>query len=207
MGVATERIKSLASNDPVGINRKGQSVVFQRLGVKIAFVCNKLPNFLNDENALTNRMIVFPFFKSFMGQEDTGLKERLSRETEGIFNWALVGARRLLRGDKLFTSERGKEALQKLTEQLDSVEGFVAEGLEFTGQSHNFLSANELWAAYKEWCKDAGRHPKHKQRFCQDISSHKAFKSLYVRTNKARGYQGLKVVTEVFQEIEEPCPF
>ena len=207
MGVATERIKSLASNDPVGINRKGQSVVFQRLGVKIAFVCNKLPNFLNDENALTNRMIVFPFSKSFMGQEDTGLKERLQKETEGIFNWALVGARRLLRGDKLFTAEKGKEALQKLTEQLDSVEGFVAEGLEFTGQAHNFVSVNELWAAYKEWCKDAGRHPKHKQRFCQDIVSHKAFKSLYVRTKTSRGYQGLKVVAEVFVAIEEECPF
>lgn len=208
MGVATERIKSLASNDPVGINRKGQSVVFQRLGVKIAFVCNKLPNFLNDENALTNRMIVFPFSKSFMGQEDTGLKERLGKETEGIFNWALVGARRLLRGDKLFTAEKGKEALQKLTEQLDSVEGFVAEGLEFTGQAHNFVSSNDLWAAYKEWCKDAGRHPKHKQRFCQDISSHKAFKSLFVRANNIRGYQGIKVVTEVFSAVEEePCPF
>ena len=72
MGVATERIKSLASNDPVGINRKGQSVVFQRLGVKIAFVCNKLPNFLNDENALTNRMVVFPFSKSFMCHIVTG---------------------------------------------------------------------------------------------------------------------------------------
>jgi P4 family phage/plasmid primase-like protien len=208
MGVATERIKSLASNDPVGINRKGQSVVFQRLGVKIAFVCNKLPNFLNDENALTNRMIVFPFSKSFMGQEDTGLKERLGKETEGIFNWALVGARRLLRGDKLFTAEKGREALQKLTEQLDSVEGFVAEGLEFTGQAHNFVSSNDLWAAYKEWCKDAGRHPKHKQRFCQDISSHKAFKSLFVRANNIRGYQGIKVVTEVFSAVEEePCPF
>ena len=212
MGVATERIKSLASNDPVGINRKGQSVVFQRLGVKIAFVCNKLPNFLNDENALTNRMIVFPFSKSFMGQEDTGLKERLTKETQGIFNWALVGARRLLRGEKLFTSEKGKEALQKLTEQLDSVEGFIAEGLEFTGMDHNFISSNELWAAYKQWCKDAGRFPKHKQRFCQDVLTHRAFKDLVVRRDNIRGYKGIKVIVDVFEAIKGQddigdCPF
>lgn len=210
MGVATERIKSLASNDPVGINRKGQSVVFQRLGVKIAFVCNKLPNFLNDENALTNRMVVFPFSKSFMGQEDTGLKERLMKETEGIFNWALVGARRLLRGEKLATSEKGREALKEISEHLDSVQGFVAEGLEFTGMDHNFVTSNELWAAYKEWCKDAGRHTKHKQRFCQDIFNHQAFKGLASRRDNVRGYKGVKVLTDAFDAIEGDlgdCPF
>ena len=208
MGVATERIKSLASNDPVGINRKGQSVVFQRLGVKIAFVCNKLPNFLNDENALTNRMVVFPFSKSFMGHEDTGLKERLLGETEGVFNWALVGARRLLRGEKLFTSEKGKEAIREITEQLDSVQGYVSECVEVTNMPHSFVTADELWASYKEWCKDSGRHSKHKQRFYQEVSVHPVLRERAARRNNKRGFQGVKVTNDVFQAVEEePCPF
>lgn len=203
MGVATERIKSLASNDPVGINRKGQSVVFQRLGVKIAFVCNKLPNFLNDESALTNRMIVFPFWKSFIGQEDTGLKERLLKETQGIFNWALVGARRLLRGEKLFTSEKGKEAIQEITEQLDSVQGYIAECVEIHDHDHTFVSGDEMWSSYKEWCKDSGRHTKNKQRFFQEVSSHPSLLNRKERKNNRRGFKGVKVIHDVFQMTDD----
>lgn len=207
MGVATERIKSLASNDPVGINRKGQSVVFQRLGVKIAFVCNKLPNFLNDENALTNRMIVFPFSKSFVGNEDTGLKERLMNETQGIFNWALVGARRLLRGEKLFTAEKGRQAIREITEQLDSVQGYVSECIEVTNMDHSFVTVDELWNSYKEWCKDSGRHSKHKQRFYQEVSSHPILRERSARRNNRRGFIGIRVVSDIFQSVEEDCPF
>lgn len=209
MGVATERIKSLASNDPVGINRKGQTVVFQRLGVKIAFVCNKLPNFLNDENALTNRMVVFPFWKSFLGQEDTGLKERLAKETQGIFNWALVGARRLLRGDKLFTAQKGLEAIQEITEQLDSVQGYVSECIEVTDMAHSFVTADDLWASYKEWCKDSGRHTKHKQRFFQEISQHPWLVKRKERRNNRRGFLGIRVTNDVFAAVDDAgdCPF
>ncbi|NDD55055.1 hypothetical protein EBZ39_14530, partial [bacterium] len=176
MGVATERIKSLASNDPVGINRKGQSVVNQRMNTKVAFVCNKLPPFLNDENALTNRMIVFPFWKSFQGQEDLGLSDRLHGEIQGILNWGLVGARRLLRGEKLFTAPKGLEALEDITQQLDSVRGFIAECVKVTGFENHTVGTRALWDAYKEWCKDSGRLAKNKQRFFMELSGINPFK-------------------------------
>lgn len=210
MGVATERIKSIASNDPVGINRKGQTVVNQRLGAKVAFVCNRMPGFLNDENALTNRMIVFPFWKSFQGREDFGLLERLEGETQGILNWALVGARRLLRGEKLQQSAKGQEALQDITEQLDSVQGFIAECLKDTGMEHNKLTARSLWDAYREWCKDSGRLPKNKQKFFMEISSHPKLLERRWRTKEARGIWGYTLIVDTFEAIEdtgEDLPF
>jgi phage/plasmid-associated DNA primase len=69
------------------------------------------------------------------------------------------------------------------------------------------VTSNELWAAYKEWCKDAGRHTKHKQRFCQDIFNHQAFKGLAHRRDNVRGYKGVKVLTDAFDAIEDNCPF
>jgi P4 family phage/plasmid primase-like protien len=193
MGVATERIKSLSSNEPIGINRKGQSVVFQRMGLKIAFVCNRLPNFLNDESALTNRMIVFPFWKSFAGREDTNLKERLFAELPGIFNWALVGARRLLRGEKLFTSQRGQEEMESIVQQLDSVQGFVAECMELTEMEHNILRNEELWKAYKTWCEDSNRGAKNRQRFFMEIHSHPRLVGRRTRTSAFRGFHSVKL--------------
>lgn len=200
MGIATERIKSLASNDPVGINRKGQSVVHQRLGIKVAFVCNRMPPFLNDENALTNRMIVFPFWKSFEGREDFSLLERLEAEVQGVLNWALVGARRLLRGERLVMSARGREALQEIAEQLDSVQGFVAECLKDTGQTHNKLSTRGLWEAYRDWCKDSGRMAKNKQRLFMELGSHPRLRERKWRTMDDRGYWGFVLTVDTFPD-------
>lgn len=194
MGIATERIKSLASNDPVGINRKGQSVVHQRLSIKVAFVCNRMPPFLNDENALTNRMIVFPFWKSFEGREDFSLLERLEAEVQGVLNWSLVGARRLLRGEKLAMSSKGREALQEIHESLDSVHGYIAECLQDTGHEHNKVSCKALWESYREWCKDSGRMPKHKQRMLMELSSNPKLRDRKWRSGDDRGYWGFKIV-------------
>lgn len=211
MGVATERIKSLASNDPMGVNRKGQSVVNQRLGIKVAFVCNRMPSFLNDENAMTNRMIVFPFWKSFEGREDFGLLERLEAEVQGVLNWSLVGARRLLRGERLVMSSRGREALQEIHEALDSVQGFIAECVEDTSQEHNRVSARGMWDAYREWCKDSGRLPKNKQKFFLEIGNHPRLKERKYRTNTDRGFWGIRIVSDMMEVVDETaddsCPF
>lgn len=201
MGVATERIKSLASNDPLGINRKGQSVVNQRMNTKVAFVCNKLPPFLNDENALTNRMVVFPFWKSFQGKEDFTLLQKLEEEIEGVLNWALVGARRLLRGERLFTAKKGEEALQEITEQLDSVQGFVAECVKDTGLEHNVVEARAIWDAYREWCRDSGRMPKNKQRFFIELGSHRVFASRKWRSAAGRGFWGVRLTVDVMDVV------
>lgn len=207
MGVATERIKSLASNDPVGINRKGQTVVHQRLGAKVAFVCNRMPPFLNDENALTNRMIVFPFWKSFQGKEDFGLLERLEGEVQGVLNWALVGARRLLRGERLVMSSKGQEALREINEQLDSVQGWVAECVSHTGQEHNKVSGKTMWDSYKEWCKDCGRMAKNKQKFFMELSSHPSLRDRKWRSGTDRGFSGIKLLTDLMGAIDEEVPF
>ena len=194
MGVATERIKSLASNDPMGINRKGQSVVFQRLGVKVNFVCNKVPSFLNDENALTNRMVVFPFWKSYQGREDVELADKLKGELAGIFNWALVGARRLLRGErKLFTSQKGLEALDEIAQQLDSVQGFLAECVEVTNLDHNVVTTDQLWESYKLWCTDSGRAHKNRQRFLTEACSRPVLAERRSRTTNVRVYRGIRL--------------
>lgn len=206
MGVATERIKSLASNDPMGINRKGQSVVNQRMNTKVAFVCNKLPPFLNDENALTNRMVVFPFWKSFQGQEDLGLSERLESEIQGVLNWALVGARRLLGGQKLFTAPRGLEALEEITQQLDSVQGFLAECMVFTDSKADCVGARSLWDSYREWCKESGRLPKNKQRFFMELSGNKRLNNQKWRNSGDRGYWGVRLTVDTFENLVHDAP-
>lgn len=191
-GVATERIKSLSANDPMQINRKNQGFIDTKLNVKLIFVCNKLPHLLNDENSLTNRMIVFPFWKSYHGKEDLGLVDRLLAERSGILNWSLVGARKLLRGDRLKSATRGQDMVDLISRELDSVKAFFAECVEFTQMSQNFVSNKELWTAYKEWCKDSGRRCKNKQRFLAECLTSE-MRDRQGRCHNVRGFYKIKV--------------
>lgn len=194
-GVATERIKSLSANDPMEINRKNLGVIDTQLNIKLIFVCNKLPHLLNDENSLTNRMIVFPFWKSYHGKEDLKLVDRLLAERSGILNWALVGARRLLRGERLTTATRGQDMVEVISRELDSVKAFFAECVEFTDIGGSFVSNKELWTAYKEWCKDSGRRCKNKQRFLAECLTPE-MRDRQSRSNNIRGFERVKLQTE-----------
>ena len=199
MGVATERIKSLASNDSMGINRKNQSVVMQRMNCKLNFVCNSVPAFLNAENSMTKRMLVFPFWKSFEDHEDLDLAKKLIAEKSGILNWALVGARRIvLDGERLEMSARGLETLREVERQLDSVTAFADECIVVTGHEHNFLTTDSLWAGYRQWCRNAGRGVKNRQRFLTEIAQCRALKGASVRTKTERGYVGV-VLTNLYE--------
>lgn len=209
MGVATERIKSLASNDPMGINRKGQTVVFQKLNAKVNFVCNKMPPFLNDENALTNRMIVFPFWKSYQGKEDLELPAKLKSELSGIFNWALVGAQALVEGRaRLFTAPRGEETLEELAQQFDSVQGFWVECVELTDGAHNTVTPQQLWDAYRHWCRESGRSAKNRQRFLTELAARPALQERRDRSSAHRGYRGVRVrAMEEVGPLDDDIPF
>lgn len=211
MGVATERIKSLASNDGMVVNRKNQSVIMGRMNCKLNFVCNSVPAFLNAENSMTKRMLVFPFWKSFENNEDLDLAQKLIAEKSGILNWALVGARRIvLDGERLEMSAKGLETLREVERQLDSVTAFADECILVTGHDHNYVGTDSLWSGYRQWCRNAGRVAKNRQRFLTEVAQCRALKDCRKRTGGERGYVGI-VLTNLFEfadnEAKEPETF
>ena len=63
--------------------------------------------------------------------------------------------------------------LKDVGRQLDSVEAFMHECVEVTGQNHNFVSNKAIWDAYKNWCKESNRGCKNRQRFMNHLVSEK----------------------------------
>lgn len=199
LSIAAERIKCIASNDVMEINRKGESFIYEALNAKLAIVCNEMPQFVNQQGSLTNRMIVFPFWKSYQGKEDFDLGDKLRSEIAGIFNWAVIGARMLADGEaKLFTAMRGIIAHQEISEQIDDVEAFMAEAIEFNSDESVFVSNNQLWQAYKTWAKESGRHAKNKQHFLSLLMHKQEIKSRKVRRQsdklRARGVTRVRLI-------------
>lgn len=60
---------------------------------------NLIPDLPNQKGGLSDKMLVLPFKVSFLGREETGLKDRLMEELEGIAAWAVEGARQLVACD------------------------------------------------------------------------------------------------------------
>lgn len=173
--LATERLISIVGQDAQPVNRKNREIVTAHLPVKLMLVCNEIPNFINARGALTNRMLVFPFRKSFAGQEDTALEGRLMLELPGIFNWALAGAAELLSGARLIQAESATETVNEIHRTLDPVRGFfderllVVKGDEGRSKRVSFVT---LYQAYRDWCQENGHGHKSRRRFTNAIAAY-----------------------------------
>ena len=214
--LATERLISIVGNDPQSVNRKNRDMLTTRMPLKVMLVCNEIPQFVNAREALTRRMIVFPFKKSFHGREDTALGDRLQGELPGILNWALDGARAILGGQKLKQSSAGEEAVEEIAEMLDSVRGFMNDVVRFTSDARAataFVANTRLFEAYRRWCQDAGVMPKGKKKFLREFASKtegRVLKEKSLDRNRTRGFLGLYLDEEAAhfdapsEEVEIP---
>jgi putative DNA primase/helicase len=199
--IATERIISIVGNDPQPVNRKNRGILTVHLPAKIMLVCNEIPHFVNRRDALTNRMLVFPFRKSFKGKEDLTLHDRLMAELPGILNWALDGARAIMGGEKLHQAAAGEAAVQEIAEILDSIQGFLSDAVEFTNDTaarDSFVTSTDLYDAYKRWCRDANMGTHGMKRFFQEFKSKARDRVTAARSpdrKRVKGYYGLRLVT------------
>lgn len=108
---ATPTVLSITSNDDVSIERKYLRDWHGRLGSKLTIMSNDMPSLRDDSGALAGRFIFMRLEKTFYGNEDLGLTERLMKDLPGIFLWALEGLARL-RKQKHFTSPAEHQSAQ-----------------------------------------------------------------------------------------------
>lgn len=205
LNIAVERIKMITGCDTVSINRKNREYLSTKLPVKIVLTCNEIPQFPNARNSFTNRMLVFPFVKTFEGREDPDLDEKLRRELPGIFNWALEGARRLLAGGFLSASESSQTAKKEIELQLSQTLYFISDCITVTGMPHNRATNNEIWEAYLTWSRENHRGTKGRQKFFNEFAAHMRDKAEQYITGHIRGYKGI-LVHHADQKIDDSEP-
>jgi phage/plasmid-associated DNA primase len=93
--------------------------------------------------------------KSWLGQEDLKLEDKLTKELPGILNRALAGLRRLNANGGKFTPVESADAILRALEALASpVKAFVRETCELGGDFQE--DTGVLYRAYKGWCGDNG---------------------------------------------------
>jgi hypothetical protein len=87
---------------------------------------NELPRIADASTALPSRFIILPLSKSFLGEEDHHLTDRLIAELPGILNWALDGWDRLIKRGRFLQPPSGLDLIEELEDLGSPVGAFVA---------------------------------------------------------------------------------
>jgi putative DNA primase/helicase len=140
-----------------GEHKFGNQVSFMNYA-KLVYATNKFPsiNVNEDERAYYNRWLVFRFENVF-GKSNKHTNVRLidelttNSEMSGFLNWALVGLRRLLNNGK-FSENLDLFSIKMVIQRSMSELAVFAQDC-FERSDGNWLSKDEMYEEYKEFCK------------------------------------------------------
>jgi putative DNA primase/helicase len=167
-GAVLERLLNISGEDGVLVDRKNLPPLEIRLKCRLMIVTNELPRLHDESNALADRLLIFRFTKSFKGQEDPDLTEKLLAESPGILNWAIEGWSKLHEPGGRFTVPASSlELLNDFCELTGHVKPFVWECC-LLADNASVLRA-DLFAAWQEWCRQRNQKPGDRGAFGRDL--------------------------------------
>jgi putative DNA primase/helicase len=151
--VVVERLLSISGEDTLTFDRKNREHITTRLPTRFTILTNELPRLTDASAALPSRLLVLQLTRSWYGEEDTGLAQRLLQERAGIFRWAVDGLRRLRTRGRFVQPTSGADAAKRLVELSSPVTAFVQERCELGPDKT--VNKRTLFDAWRGWCNDA----------------------------------------------------
>jgi putative DNA primase/helicase len=124
---------------------------------KLMFSANKLPSDTEQTDGFYRRWLVVPFDQKITDDmKDVNLHRKIiDSELGGVFNWVLVGLRRLLVQKDFTKSAVVKRSVEDFRKQADSVALFLEEE-GYTPDLNDWKPLKDLYNAYKLFCVDNG---------------------------------------------------
>ena len=194
-----ERIKSIASGEPLSACYKGQDFLTFVPRTKLIFATNSQLSSGDTSEGLTRRLILVDFKVSFVDnpdpsnpyerQKNVDILDSLTRElySGGIFNWAYAGYQ-LLRTVGYFTETADQtQLIQEFKRASNPILVFWEDNHGDFGDS---ISNTDLYRKYYlQWCSDNG------EKSMPSVAFHREFKKVSgkdyesYRTNRERGYR------------------
>jgi putative DNA primase/helicase len=201
--VVVERLLSISGEDAQTIDRKNLSQVTAKLPVRFVILTNELPRLADSSGALVGRLIVLRLTRSWYGQEDKALTDKLLAELPGILLWAIAGWKRLQERGRFVQPDSGHRMVEDMEDLSSPIGAFIRECCE-VGAGHE-VAVKELFDRWKRWCEDKGRKEAGtEQVFGRDLRA--AVPGIDVRqprteSGRVRFYTGLRIRHE--DEIPE----
>jgi putative DNA primase/helicase len=150
-----ERLLSLSGEDAATVDRKNLEPITTMLTARFVILTNELPRLDDASGAFASRMIVLQLTRSWLGHEDTALKDKLRAELPGILLWAIDGWRRLHDRGHFQQPESSVGLVQELEDLSSPISVFIREECVL-GPEWDEAIAN-MFAAWQTWCDQKGK--------------------------------------------------
>ncbi len=164
----SEVLLGISGEDGQTVHRKNKEDWNGSLPVLFLLLSNEVPDFRDASGALASRFLVLTMTKSFWGQEDKTLKDRIiATDLPGILNWALEGRERLYARGHFVQPDSGLDTLNQLDELASPVRVFLRERCRLKAGA--MVKRVDLFGAWQQWCADNGLHPGSDGTFGRDL--------------------------------------
>ena len=189
-------LKQFVGEDPITIDRKGQSHITITASAKLILAGNSRPKMFDSSDGLWRRLVIIPFRVQIPKEkQDPHLVDKLKMELPGIFNWALEGLRQLQQQDGFSKSALVEEANASYQEESNPVAQFLKDSGYDEGTENDYVVFADVYYNYKKWCEEFTFSPKNAQNFSQDFARH--FKKSKRGQRTINGVRGVRVCTGV----------
>jgi P4 family phage/plasmid primase-like protien len=168
-----ERLLSISGEDRLTINRKYRPALPSvRLRTLLMVLTNETPRFPDKSGALASRFIALQLTETFYDKEETTLEDTLRGELPGIFNWALMGMRRVMQMQtkKLIQPDSGQQIVQDLHSASSPIHTF-AEEIGLVEGPDLRIGIEDLFDKWRVWCSQNGHHAGSKGAFGKSLRS------------------------------------
>jgi P4 family phage/plasmid primase-like protien len=199
---SSEVIKQLATGSPISYRYLYSAAVTEELIAKHMFACNELPRNNDSTHGLMRKTIIVPFTVTIPVEEQLklGIVRKIFRsEAAGIFNNFYEGYKRLEKNGGFTKCQASAAALEMFKAQSDSVREWANECV--ITDREGFVSVENVYHHYKEWCEDNGARPKAKSTLGRSLTRIFGESKLKkVQGRAIRGYENVKIIDSLTGE-------
>ena len=198
---STNNLKALITAEgPMDLEKKGvqsyQGVMYCRL---MAFSNGYLRSTNDDSWGFFRRQLILMTKPRPEDRiDDPFLSDKLYRERDAIFLWALEGLFRLRRNNYQFTmSVRSKAAVRTAMDEANNVLSFMRSQGSFTFDPEGEISSKALYNIYRMWCEDNAEPPLDQRKVISYVRSHcheygLTYTMVQYQYKRVRGFKGMK---------------
>lgn len=189
-----ERLLSISGQDALTIDRKHREPWTGYLSTRMTIVSNELPRFTDASDALPGRMVILELLRSFYGEEDTELTDKLRAELPGILLWAIEGWNRLRQRGHFVQPSASAGLVEDLADLASPVAAWVRECCE-RGDTCE-VDCQAAFRNYQEWATEEGHeHKLTRTTFGRDLKAAAQVKRVQVRNGAIRSwaYRGMRL--------------
>ncbi len=150
-----EHLLSISGEDAQTIDRKNLEPITCTLPARFVIISNELPRLTDSSGALVSRLILLRLTRSFLGQEDPALTEKLFAELPGILLWAIQGWKRLRQFGRFIQPRTSTQLIEEMEALASPVSVFVRDCCR-VGDDEN-VDRQDLYNAYRKWADVNGK--------------------------------------------------